>query len=251
MILYFSGTGNSRYAAQVIQSITGDEIVSINDLIKYKSESKIMSKQPLVFIAPTYCGRMPRIVDQFITERVFQGNQRAYFLLTCFQRVGDSGRYIQRLCRKKGFEFMGLGAVTMPQNYLAMYPILDKQAADLEVKNATPKIEDIARVIKDNGILSTDSSLTSSKMMSTVINPVFYRYMVTAKGFYSTDKCTSCGKCAQSCSLNNVKLVEGRPEWGKDCTHCMACICGCPTSAIEYKNSTQGKTRYYNQGYRK
>jgi MinD superfamily P-loop ATPase len=27
----------------------------------------------------------------------------------------------------------------------------------------------------------------------------------------------------------------------------MACICGCPKTAIEYKNKTQGKERYYLQ----
>ena len=32
MILYFTGTGNSRYAAQIIARITGDELISINDI---------------------------------------------------------------------------------------------------------------------------------------------------------------------------------------------------------------------------
>ncbi|MDU1855461.1 MAG: flavodoxin, partial [Clostridium baratii] len=30
-----------------------------------------------------------------------------------------------------------------------------------------------------------------------------------------------------------------------NCTHCMACICGCPVQAIEYKNKTKGRNRYY------
>ena len=34
MILYFSGSGNSRFAAEVIEEITGDELISMNDLIK-------------------------------------------------------------------------------------------------------------------------------------------------------------------------------------------------------------------------
>ena len=34
MILYFSGTGNSRYVAQRIAEALGDELLSMNDRIK-------------------------------------------------------------------------------------------------------------------------------------------------------------------------------------------------------------------------
>ncbi|MFR7743510.1 MAG: hypothetical protein ACLU3I_09600 [Acutalibacteraceae bacterium] len=43
-----------------------------------------------------------------------------------------------------------------------------------------------------------------------------------------------CGQCAKRCPMNNVTLKDGKPVWGKVCTHCMACICYCPVSAIEY-----------------
>ncbi|AVQ95642.1 4Fe-4S dicluster domain-containing protein [Ethanoligenens harbinense] len=41
-------------------------------------------------------------------------------------------------------------------------------------------------------------------------------------------------------------LENRRPRWGKNCTHCMACIGACPVGAIEYKNHSKGKRRYYN-----
>ena len=53
--------------------------------------------------------------------------------------------------------------------------------------------------------------------------------------------------CVKLCPLNNVEMDGSRPAWGKRCTHCMACICGCPHEAIEYKNKTQGRRRYYLQ----
>ena len=37
MILCFSGTGNSLYAARIISAVTGDEIVSLNDRLKLRS----------------------------------------------------------------------------------------------------------------------------------------------------------------------------------------------------------------------
>ena len=40
-------------------------------------------------------------------------------------------------------------------------------------------------------------------------------------------------------------LQNGKPVWGQDCTHCMACICCCPAEAIEYGKMCLGKPRYH------
>ncbi len=81
-------------------------------------------------------------------------------------------------------------------------------------------------------------------MKSALVNPLFYRLIVKAKAFTVSDACTSCGHCAAVCPLGNIRLDGGKPVWGTECTHCMACICGCPTSAIEYGRASVGKPRY-------
>ena len=49
----------------------------------------------------------------------------------------------------------------------------------------------------------------------------------------------------EKCPLNNIRLENGKPVWGKNCTHCMACICYCPKEAIEYGKKSKGKPRYH------
>ena len=75
--------------------------------------------------------------------------------------------------------------------------------------------------------------------------PVFYRFFVKADAFRATDACIGCGKCVELCPLNNIRLENGKPVWGKNCTHCMACICHCPKEAIEYGKKSKGKPRYH------
>ena len=58
------------------------------------------------------------------------------------------------------------------------------------------------------------------------------------------EKCIGCGKCDRVCPLGNIRMENGQPRWGENCTHCMACICGCPTEAIEYGKKSVGKPRY-------
>ena len=81
--------------------------------------------------------------------------------------------------------------------------------------------------------------------MSGPVNPVFYRLFVKAAAFQASDACISCGQCAKRCPMNNITLVNGKPEWGGKCTHCMACICYCPAKAIEYGKKSVGKPRYH------
>ena len=51
------------------------------------------------------------------------------------------------------------------------------------------------------------------------VNAFFYRFCIGDKKFYATDRCVSCGKCAESCLLHNISLEQGRPVWHGSCTH--------------------------------
>ena len=243
MVLYFSGTGNSRYAAKKIAEISGDELVSIGQRIKNGDFSEIRSEKPLVFVGPVYAGRLPRVMEDYIRKVKFIGMQKAYFVATCAQTPWVTVQYVERLCSEKGFSLLGFNSVVMPQGYLAGGGTQPKEVNDKILKEAEPKIVSIAKTIRDQQLLPKEQP--GRAMMSKVLNPIMYSLMISAKGFRVTDKCTGCGKCVQRCPLNNITLTDGKPVWGKQCTHCMACIAGCPNEAIEYGKKTVGKPRYY------
>ena len=97
MILYFSGTGNSRYVAQKIAEISGDDVISINQRLKGHDYSTVSSEKPLVFVGPIYAGRFPRIMDDYIKKVNFTETNRAYFIGTCAQTAnGASHRSVLR-----------------------------------------------------------------------------------------------------------------------------------------------------------
>ena len=76
-------------------------------------------------------------------------------------------------------------------------------------------------------------------------NPEFPKQILETGRLDPKKVCVSCGKCAQRCPLNNIRISDGKPVWNGNCTHCMACIGGCPTEAIEYKSASKGNRRYY------
>lgn len=246
MILCFSATGNSQYVADKIAEATGDQVVSLNRLIKHNQTAEIISENhPLVFVCPVYAWRIPRIVEEFIRKTAFRGRNQVYVVMTCGSETANAVHYVKKLCHVKGWELRGFGQVIMPENYIAMFPTPEKEVAKAIIQKADAVIAQIAADISQEKVFYTyEPKGLVGKLQSGAVNSMFYGLFVRAKGFHATDRCNGCGQCAVQCPLNNISLVENRPVWKDDCTHCMACISRCPTEAIEYKNKTQNKPRY-------
>lgn len=245
MIFYFSGTGNSQLAAKIIAETTGDEMISINDCLKKGKENTFKSRMPLVFVTPTYAWRMPKVVEEWIRKSEFAGNGKAYFILTCGGSTGNAMAYVKKICKEKKMQFNGIATIPMPENYVAMFQTPDEQECKNIVEAAKPAIGKIAVQIQKVEKLQYPIVSLRDKMLSGPINGVYYPLLVHDRGFTASSACISCGKCARICPLNNIIMVNGKPRWKGNCTHCMACIAGCPAEAIEYKKSSKGRHRHY------
>ncbi|SJT04924.1 EFR1 family ferrodoxin [Clostridioides difficile] len=247
MILYFSGTGNSRYVARKIAQELNDELTSLNQLIKEEKTDELISvDKPFIFVCPTYAWRLPIVVTDFIKKTKFLGSNRVYFVMTCGGDTAKSINYIQKLCKYKEWQLKGMAEIKMPENYIALFSTTDKETSKQMIKEADKQIYRIISDIRNENEFETITpSGLGGTIKSSIINTVFYKTIISAKGFHYTDKCIGCGKCVELCPLNNINLKNKKPVWKNNCTHCMACICGCPTEAIEYKNKTQNRERYY------
>ena len=244
MILYFSGTGNSRYIAQRLAAATGDALMSINDRIRQGGTQSVDGGRRLVFVTPTYCWRIPRLVERWIRDTDFPGAMQAWFVMSCGDDIGNAGGGLSRLCAAKGWAYMGVAPVVMPENYLAMFPVPGPEEAEKIIRKAAPEIVRAAGHIRAGHAFPERRPGLLDRVKSGVINAPFYALCVRADAFRADERCTGCGRCAQLCPLGNIRLADGRPVWGADCTHCMACIAHCPVQAIEYGRRSAGKPRY-------
>lgn len=247
MVLYFTGTGNSRYAASIISSITGKELLSINSIMRERTEDPFIakysfeSKDSFVIVCPTHCWRIPRPVEEFLKDSRFVGSHKIYFFLTCGSSTSSAAFYAQELCSEIGMEFMGLSSVQMPENYIAMFKVPDYNEAQGIIRAAVSKIESSARLIAA-GRAIYDSNSGNPHLSK--INPYFYRFFVKDKKFHAKDSCNGCGLCEKVCPAVNIRIENDHPVWKGNCIHCMACINSCPQKAIEYGRSSLGKRRY-------
>ena len=73
MILYFSGTGNSKYVAKRIADALGDALVNLNDRIKASDTSSVETGERVIIVTPTYAWRIPRVVRDWLLKTELHG----------------------------------------------------------------------------------------------------------------------------------------------------------------------------------
>ena len=245
MILYFSGTGNSKYVAKRIADALGDELVNLNDRIKVSDTSPVETGERLIVVTPTYAWRIPCVVRDWLLGTELRGAKRAWFVMTCGSEIGNANKYNRELCAEKGLACMGTAQIVMPENYIAMFSAPQADDARKTVAKAEPDIDRAITAIQANQPFAPTRNNLYDRFMSGPVNPIFYKFLVKADAFTVSDACIGCGQCAKRCPLNNVTLKGDKPAWGKTCIHCMACICYCPVSAIEYGKKSVGQPRYH------
>ncbi len=245
MVLCFSGTGNSRYIAGWIAEALHCEVTDLNAKIKSSDHSPLETGSDVVLVTPTYAWRIPRIVSDWLSETELRGAQRIWFVMNCGGEIGNAAKYNRRLAARKHLRCMGTAQIVMPENYIAMFGAPEAEAAKEIVCKAEPAITDAAARIQAGQPFAKPRSNLYDRFMSGAVNPIFYKFFVKTAAFRADERCIGCGQCVKNCPMNNISLKDGKPVWGAHCTHCMACICYCPTEAIEYGKKSVGQPRYH------
>lgn len=244
MILYFTGTGNSKYVADYLADKLQDEVVSLNDMLKNNLPLVVESEKPYVWIAPIYAWRFPDAVDELFRKIDFQGSRTFYFVATMGGDSGNCYKICQKRVRDKGMIYGGFADVKMPDNYFEGFAIENPQDMIDMVKATHPLLDKIAETVKKGHTLDMRKKASGGAFKSSLVNYGFTKYMIPNTKFSISEDCTGCGKCAKLCPVNNIKMLLGRPDFSDKCMNCYACIHKCPQKAINIGKRTENKTRY-------
>ncbi len=252
MIFYFSGTGNSKWIASQVATKQNEKLISIAEEMIDLTNSfqySLEDSEMVGFVFPVYSWAPPAIVMEFIKKISFTNynNQYIFFICSCGDEAGLTQKIMDEIVCKKEWSWKAGFSIIMPNNYVSL-PGFDTDPKELEQKKLDDSVVEIKRI---NEILAkrTEKCFECKKgsfafLKSRIINPLFNKYQVTAKPFYATNDCISCGLCEKHCPMLNVK-VEGKPVWGDNCTSCLACYHICPRHAIHYGKATLKKHQYF------
>ena len=252
MILFFSGTGNTRWIAQQLAEAIGEKLLFIPDEIKKGTmHYELEADERLGFCFPTHGWQPPRIVRDFLRHATFQTSSTTFVwaLTTCGDNMGKTMDILNRELAQKGLKAETMFSVIMPESYVCLpFMYTDSESREREkIEQARRQTEHIIRIIKDRkrGIEELEQGATP-RLFSYVIGAYFNRNMITDKKFtVNADVCTRCGKCQRVCPVDNIQGTP--PEWlhNGQCTCCLACYHYCPVHAINYGSITRKRDQYY------
>ena len=76
MVLYFTGTGNSRYLARRIAEELEMPLYDLNACIKAGDTAPVQTGRDVVLVTPTYAWRIPRVVSEWMGKTALPTEQR-------------------------------------------------------------------------------------------------------------------------------------------------------------------------------
>ena len=241
MIIYFSATGNSKYAAQRIADAIEDTAVSIENA---KPDIALKPDECLGIVAPVYFGGLPLPMRSFLEKLQLTGNVGYCFtVLTYGYTSGFSAAEVKKLISKKNLNTSAAFGVQMPDTWTPVFDLSDPAAVSKTNEAAERNIKRIIDSIKnkDTGVHSAGRYPYLARFIA---KPLYDRARSTGK-FYCEDTCIGCGLCAGKCPVQTIEIIENKPVWKKDkCALCLRCLHHCPKFAIHYGD---GKTKEHGQ----
>lgn len=232
VIYYFSGTGNSMRAAEVIAEALGQaEIVSMR---VDPDEVSAEDAEVIGFVFPVYHWTMPAPAVRFV-ERL-KINPGAYIFAVAMPSFigGIACEKCAGLIEAKGGRLAYGNLVHCVANYCIVYPPFPSP------KLMVPRMERRLRQIAGDIAARKERAYPKASWLvrarrDKVMTPYLDVQKYADYPFTVSEGCVGCGLCTKVCPCGNIELREGRPEFLHHCAQCMACVVNCPKRAIGYE----------------
>ena len=240
MIFYFSGTGNSAWAARQLARLTGEETYDITNL---KELPDMEGSKQMGFVFPVYAWGMPEIMREFV-KKLPKSQAFTFGVCTC---GGDAGLTMKQF--SKLYPLSSSYSLVMPNNYIIGSDTDDKGDILQKIAAAREELDRMAQEIRQRERVYRVHEGGLAGIKSRFVNYGFNKFARSAKPFFAEDGCNGCGQCERNCPAHAITLRDGKPVWAAQCFQCLRCINECPRQAIQYGKATAGRRRYTIRAY--
>ncbi len=233
--IYFSGTGNSKYALELFLDNYNKAAMAFpledKNIIHYIKENK-----EIVFSYSVQFSSLPKMLKDFIDHHKHLWRGKIIFVIATMGLFsGDGAGILARRLQKYGAEIIGGLHLKMPDSIADEKALKRPITKNKElVKKAEKKIYCAVKSIKNGnppqeglGFLCHIAGLLGQRL-----------YFQRKTRHYSDKleinnrKCIGCGKCVLACPMENLTISDNIAKANNRCTMCYRCINICPKQAI-------------------
>lgn len=245
LMLYFSGTGNSKYIANLFSEKVGARCYSIEENIDFKNE--IEKHDTIAFCYPIYGSCVPRIMREFVIKYLEELKDKK-LIIFCTQLIfsGDGARAFTELLPDGYGDVIYAEHFNMPNNIcnIFIFPIKNDEKTNKYIKTVQKKM---TRVCKDleNGKVKKRGFNKLSNFVGKSQSAFWPEVEEKSKSSVKVDDdCIECGLCAKLCPMNNLNLTSKGIVHKDDCILCYRCINACPKKSITVLIHKKPKVQY-------
>jgi len=246
LTIYFSGTGNTTFVAELFSARMGGNCLSIEDDADFAAE--FAANDTIAFCYPIYGSRVPLIMRQFAARHadVLRGKELV-ILVTQLIFSGDGARAFCDIFPKGHFNIIYAEHFIMPNNVsnLAILPQTSEKSARRQMRAAESKISRICRNI-DNGTTKRRGFSIFSRFLGAFQGIPWPAMEAKAMSRINIFKnCTACGLCVNACPMKNLEINDSNLIHKDSCTICYRCVNLCPHRAITVFFRTKPRWQYH------
>ena len=242
-IFYFSGTGNTWWAAERLAQALAEkgfnaEALSIEKL-NPSQVSEAADRAALLGLGyPIYGSDAPLIMQDFIHDLPPASTPKpALVFATQAIWSGDGAYFMRREVEDKGYSLRWAVTFNMPCNVCLDMGILfnlffsSLKAQPQDILKRVAKLAE--RVARDQPWIMGRSALLSMGWIQRVPFRMSLTYWQSGILSVDPERCTSCKRCESLCPVGNITLEAGLPVFGDRCILCLRCFNYCPELAVQ------------------
>ena len=239
LILYFSGTGNTKAVAESFQrSLQKRGIETVILSLEEKADLSKISYDFLILGFPKYYEYPILLLQQYLKKDLPKHEKQIPALAFCTQAgpLETDFSKIEKILRRKNH--LLTVSVSFPYaNDMFIFPVF-RPTEEFKVQKNRDNIQNqIEPLLNDffSNKINKERVKEWKKLAFHFVATACTKLMpIFAMRFSVDESCTRCGLCAKRCPVHNIVMKEGQPEFHRHCLFCMRCINSCPTNSIRY-----------------
>lgn len=240
ILLYFSGTGNTKFIAnKIVEEFMKNgcdiEVHSIEEKLCIKN----FSYDYLVLGFPKYFEYIPQNFMEYIDDNLYTSDKEIKTMIFSTGRDKNKMHFdeLEKVLLEKNFKVIVTKNFKMPNSFIISknYKNINSEGLDIIYKNSLNEIKDTVT----NFLIENYSKEEINNFKATIMKRL---YKFKTKDLYKNSykfsvgsSCDKCNLCVKVCPTRNIEHIGDYIKFRDNCIMCCRCISCCPKNAILYK----------------
>jgi Pyruvate/2-oxoacid:ferredoxin oxidoreductase delta subunit len=243
LCLYYSGTGNTERAMEIVRRGIEDSGSSVEvlrakarmDLRRLPAHDQLIVAFPVYsFAPPVFFKKLMRALPR--GERPDGSRERAWIMAVDGEDGMSAASIATRVLSRRGYEVVTSLDVSYPPNWTEIVNPYEPERNEKMIAGG----DALARQFLQDILAGKSSAPNLNRDGFRPIEIISFLFGIFGRRFlgklYIADRdCNRCGLCARICPASAIVLKDGkraRPYWRLNCESCNACVNRCPKRAI-------------------